>query len=457
MIQDLDKKVRTVILLMFENRSFDHMLGHLSYENINPNINGLKDPLPQDPYRNLYNQKPYFPYAINNDVPLTCDIPHEFDYVNTQLGWNAIQNKFLMNGFVEAYARSSNTEPVGEAEPMRYLTSKEVPITSFLARNFCTCDNWFCSIPTSTQPNRTFAFTGDSSIHKTGLQSISLKNNLFKWLDTAKINWKVYHDYISFFILYPGLWNQMFGPKFDSYEKFHTDWKKAPTQSDPRLIIIEPTYQDCPHINKQPNDNHAPLAIGWGEEFLRGVYETVTSNKEKWEETVMIVYYDEHGGFFDHVPPPLFPYTTTGKDKFQFNSLGPRIPGIIVSPFVEKGSVCHSLFDHTSVLQFLSEIFTPGTPFSKNVDVRKQNNIKSISEALTNEIQWLPPQAPNNPIAVHSVLGELISKPPASSETMRRAFEEASEDLMQRRPADVERKYPQLFQWKNAMEQRRNT
>jgi len=455
MIQGLDKKVKTVILLMFENRSFDHMLGHLSLQGINPNVNGLNVPLTQDHYRNIFNGKAYFPYPLYGLVPLTCDIPHEYDFVKTQLNWNPIQEKFLMDGFVKAYAKSSETEPVVEAEPMGYFTADQVPITSFLARNFCTCDNWFCSIPTSTQPNRTLAFTGDSSIHLPGIQNISIKNNLFHWLNEAKINWKVYHDYISFFILYPGLWDHMLGDKFCNYKNFHNDWQSQRDDSDPRLIIIEPTYHDCPHINKQPNDNHAPLSVGWGEEFLRGVYETVISNKDKWGETVMIVYYDEHGGFFDHVPPPLLPYKTTGEVGYQFDSLGPRIPGIIVSPFVEKGSVCNSLFDHTSVLQFLSEIFTSGTPYSENVELRKKNNIKSISDALTNDISWEPPQAPTQAINAHSIIGETIAKTPGPNESMRQAFEAASQDIMQQRSVDVKRKYPQLLQWKNAVEKRR--
>ena len=450
------KKIKTVILLMFENRSFDHMLGHLSLENINPNVNGLRYPLEQ--YKNIYNSSAFYPYTLPGSKPLTGDIPHELEFVKEQLSWHTITKKFLMDGFVQAYADFSHTLPTGETEPMGYFASDQVPITSFLAQNFCVCDNWFCSIPTSTQPNRTMAFTGDSNISETKIQLISTKNNLFTWLKnigTKGINWKVYYDYLSFFIMYPTLWNDVFGKNFLSYRQFYTDWSAGKKSSDPRLIIIEPTYQDAPHINHRPNDNHAPLAIGWGEEFLRGVYETVISNKEKWEETVMIVYYDEHGGFYDHVPPPLIPYSTTSNNKIDFKSLGPRIPAIIVSPFVEKGSVCKELFDHTSVLQLLSEIFTPGKSFSKNVTVRKNAGIKSISEALSNEVPGDPPFPPSQPIQASSILGQSILTPPAPSETMRQAFENASLNAMNKKPAEVKRKCPELFQWKNAVENRR--
>ncbi|MDB5223378.1 MAG: hypothetical protein JWN83_2045 [Chitinophagaceae bacterium] len=446
-------KIKTVILLMFENRSFDHMLGHLSLENINPDVNGLRAPL--ENYKNIFNTEPYYPYNWNGSFPLPGDIPHEKDFVKTQLSKNELTQQFSMDGFVEAYAQFSHTVPVREAPPMIYFPSTEVPITSFLAQNFCTCDNWFCSLPSSTQPNRTMALCGDSNIDVTGIQYISAKNNFFDWLTGAGINWKVYHDYLTFFILYPELWNLVFGKNFSSYKNFYTDWNAGKNTDDPRLIIIEPAYQDAPHINHRPNDNHAPLAIGWGEEFLRNVYGTVISNASKWEETLMIIYYDEHGGFYDHVPPPSIPYTTTAHNHVAFNSLGPRIPGIIVSPFVKKGTVCHELFDHTSVLQLLAEIFTPGKSFSENVDKRKKDGIKSIAEALNNEVPWEPPFPPSQPIPVNSILGESLTIPPAASETMRQSFENASLELMNQRPADVKRKYPELFQWKNAVDQRR--
>ena len=142
MSENLTSKVKTVILLMFENRSFDHMLGHLSLEKINPKVNGLNEPRKQDQYKNIYEGEPYYPYPIPNNLPLSFDIPHEYNYVDTQLGWDDGTQQFLMDGFVKAYAEASNSIPVREVEPMGYFSSDQVPITSFLAQSFCTCDNW---------------------------------------------------------------------------------------------------------------------------------------------------------------------------------------------------------------------------------------------------------------------------------------------------------------------------
>ena len=154
-----------------------------------------------------------------------------------------------------------------------------------------------------------------------------------------KIKWKVYHDYLTFFILYPGLWDHVFGRNFIPYKQFQYDWNKNKNASDPQRIIIEPTYQDAPHINHRPNDNHAPLAIGWGENFLRGVYESVIFNKTKWDETGMIIYYDDQEAIYHHVTPPLIPYSTPAKSHLVINSRGQVITTYYLPPLLQNGSV----------------------------------------------------------------------------------------------------------------------
>lgn len=455
-MSDILKKVKTVVLLMFENRSFDHMLGHLSIEGIQPFADGLHNPLNQDIYKNLYKGDAYYPFAMRNDSELSFDLPHEFDAVATQLALSNVNNRFSMNGFVEAYAVSTGIQPNPQSEPMSYFTSKQVPITSFLADKFCVCDRWFAPLPSSTQPNRTIAFTGETAIHSTSLRLIGIKDSIFQWLNRNGIRWKVYHDGLSYFVLYPGLWNYVLSNQFKDYESLYLDLSKDPADGDPQLFIVEPTYQDAPHIGSDhPNDNHAPLAIGWGEEFLRRTYEAVSANKKRWEETVFIVYYDEHGGFYDHVPPPFIQYNTTSDPPYAFNSMGPRIPAMIISPFVSPHSVCHDLMDHTSVLQFLSEVFTPNQPYSISVKNRsmQQPGIKSISAALSNDQPRDAPNVPAVPILVQTALGQTVIQPPSSY--MAQSFESAAMEIMKQRPADVSQKYPELFQWKAAVEKAR--
>jgi phospholipase C len=452
---DLSEKISTVVLVVMENRSFDHILGHLTYENLIPGANGLDRNLAQ--YANIYQGGQYIPFDMQDRL-LSSDLPHEWDEVQTQLAYSSVTQQFDMTGFVEAYVKLTQANPARQADPMGFFASGTVPITSFLARNFRICNRWHAPFPSSTQPNRTMAFCGSSEIFDTssGPRLIHTDDILFDWLERNRIRWRVYHDGLSFFALYPRAWEFVLGDKFRDFEQYFHDMQTEPIETGPQVIIVEPSYNDGPHIGPDhPNDNHPPLAIGFGEEFLRGVYQAATINPNRWHKTVLVHYYDEHGGFYDHVPPPWIPYTTKGNPAHTFNSLGVRIPGIIVSPYVDRGSVCTALFDHTSVLQFLAELLTPGVPYSAEVEDRKSKGIRSISVALTDVRRTDVPVVPSQPIQVETVLGAGVR--PRLANDLQASFELAAEQLMASNPQATAEKYPELFQWKATVDtERRN-
>ncbi|HTI07986.1 MAG TPA: alkaline phosphatase family protein [Puia sp.] len=441
--------IKTIVILQFENRSFDHMLGHLSFDHFNPGVDGLKQDLSQ--YENLYKGDGYIPFQFKVDTDLTDDLPHEYNEVSTQLAWSDIRKQFQMNGFVEAYANKTGRSPNPQNDAMGFFKAEQVPITHFLANNYCVCDRWHCPFPSSTQPNRTMALCGDSSIYRTKLQLISADGNIFDWMNKAGVRWRVYHDGLSFFILYPSLWDHVLGDHFSDYENLYKDFQQEPDASFPQVIVVEPSYLDSPHLGPDhPNDNHAPLAIGWGEDFLRRTYEAVIANPARWGNTLMVVFSDEHGGFYDHVPPPSIGYTTKGDDPYSFTSLGPRVPGLIISPFVKPGQVCHQLLDHTSVLQLLAEKFTPGQPYSATVEERRRDGISSLSAALDTTLTRVAPAPPQQKIMVSSALGDKIDTAP-DTEPMRQSFEGAAMEMLAARPGDTAKKYPELLQWKDVM------
>ena len=445
-MDNVKDKVKTVVLLMMENRSFDHILGHLKLEDPGSDVNGLSAPL--EKYNNVYNATNYPLYNLAHDIELESDVPHEYDAVATQMKLNKINGAYTMTGFVEAYAKANGGVVNPECISMGYFNAEQVPVTHFLAKNFCVCDQWFCSLPTSTQPNRTIAYSGDSNIYKTKSQLIDIPNNIFKWMNKNSIRWRVYHDSLPFFVLYPEFWPYLLSDQFRRYEYLYTDMMHEADEHKPQVIIIEPCYEDAPHLgSKHPNDNHSPLAIGWGEDFIRRTYQAITANKNQWGNTVMILYYDEHGGFYDHVPPPKISYKTKGKDSYAFDSLGPRIPGIIMSPFVKPGAVSHQLLDHTSVLQFLAEVFTPGKSYSPTVESRRKAGIMSINDTLTNDIFLTPPLSPLVSINVQTSLGKSIAIAPQSD--MQQSFEQASMQLLKNNPAEVAAKFPELIQWRD--------
>lgn len=449
----LAERVSTVVLVMMENRSFDHMLGHLTLENLVPGVNGLQADL--SAYENVYKGGGYLPFPMK-PRRLSHDLPHEWHEVATQLSHSPVTQQFTMKGFVEAYAAFTKTRPAQQAAPMGYFASRHVPITSFLARSFRSCDRWHAPLPTSTQPNRTMAFCGASQIFDTsgGARIIPCDDILFDWLDRAQVRWRVYHDGLSFFALYSRAWKHVLGEHFRDFEYYFRDMQSEPVESGPQVIVVEPSYNDAPHIGPDhPNDNHPPLAVGWGEDFLRRVYQAATVNPERWKQTVLIYYYDEHGGFHDHEPPPPIGYDTRGNPSHAFESLGPRVPAVVVSPLVAPGTVCNALFDHTSVLQLLAEIFTPGTPYSDAVEERRQQGICNLSVALDDVARTDLPKVPADPIQVDSALGSSVAVRPATS--LQASFELAARQLMDAHHDAMEKKYPDLFHWRAAVDAER--
>ena len=120
------------------------------------------------------------------------------------------------------------------------------------------------------------------------------------------------------------------------------------------MAWIDPNFSNFNPIGFQPNDDHAPADIKDGQELVLAVYHALADGP-LWKKTPLIIFYDEHGGFFDHVPPPVAP----DDDPRAFGRYGVRVPALIVSPWTEPGAVSHTLFDHTSVIKTILLRFCP--------------------------------------------------------------------------------------------------
>ena len=389
-------RIKTVVVVMMENRSFDHMLGYLS---LPPSNRKAVDGLSADPawlarFANGDQGQLFRPFLSDNPftMPDDFDPPHERSNVAANLG--PLQNgAYPMNGFVSSLPASVSKDPSVRKLVMSYFSAPQAPMNDFLARNFAICDRWFSSLPAGTQPNRLMSMSGLSMIDVNHM-ILPEQELVYDWLTARGVSWRVYHQGIPFFTMMPKWIPQiLLTDHFRDFGQLEGDLMNTPPDQLPQVIFIEPAYQDAPHLG-WATDEHAPSGISSGQEFLMQTYSAVTNSRAFWQGVVMVVDYDEHGGFFDHVSPPLIPTNPPPNAAYNtpFVSLGVRTPGYVISPFVEAGSVSHALLDHTSVLKLIGEKFGNEGSYSPLVDARP---VQSLSAVLNfNNPIATPPSAP---------------------------------------------------------------
>jgi phospholipase C len=317
---------------------------------------------------------------------------------------------------------------------MGYHVGADLPAADFFAKEYCTCDRWFAPIPTGTQPNRLMAMSGET-LNDVNQKFILPKQPLiYDWLTNRGINWRVYHQGIPFFMLMQGWHLQaLTSNHFRDFDDFLDDVSKESDESYPRVIFVEPRYADAPHV-EAPTDDHPPTPIINGQHFLLKVYSDAIGNPDRWARTVMIVTYDENGGFFDHVQPlPIVTNPPEGANYPPFLSTGPRVPGLVISPFVEAGSVYKGDLDHTSILKFIARKFDRGGSYSSTVDARP---VGDLIEVLTRE-------SPREDLPMPLGIGQTPENP--ASEPTPLAFKDAISKAAYINPVATVEKYPELF------------
>ncbi|MEZ4768278.1 MAG: alkaline phosphatase family protein [Caldilineales bacterium] len=336
-LQEIDH----IVVLMLENRSFDHMLGYLSLPESaggrgRTDIDGLTG---GDDQSNYYDGDTYSPQPLDGYLSFPWDPPHDHKYVVKQIANNN-------SGFVEQFAKHHHQlyRHVPLLDPgliMGYHTADHVPAFDQLARQFCVCDRWYSSLPGPTFPNRYYAMAGTSSgyTHDPDVDDpapVDLKT-IFDYLPER--SWGVYfHDA-------PSIWlfkDHRHLVKGRTTHSFSTFRKHAKQGTLPSVSWIDPYF----HVKREiANDDHPPSDVRRAQRFVAEVYNLLLASPV-WNKTLLVIYYDEHGGFYDHVSPP------EAEDDFPHMArYGVRVPAIIVSPWVAEQSVSHTTFDHTSVIK----------------------------------------------------------------------------------------------------------
>jgi phospholipase C len=390
--------IKTIVIVMLENRSFDHMLGYRSLASFGKSsVDGLKD----DPKWNAQVANPlgserYPPWHWKDAfAKMPGDPPHERDNIAQQLGPKTA-NGFALDGFVRNYAsvKGVAVTPANPPAVMGYFTPAEVPMSHFLAQNFTICDQWFSALPAGTQPNRLMAMSGFSKIDHNTKLLLPTQPLLYDWLNEHNIRWRVYHEGMPFFSMMlswtlPSLHDD---EHFRRFTEIDDDLQEGLQGDLPQVFFFEPSYTDAPHQGIS-SDDHAPSAAKGGQEFLFNVYKAfATLNLDIWSQMVMIVTYDEHGGFFDHVSPLSIRTNPPADATYStpFESFGVRVPAFVISPFVKPGTLYHGVLDHTSILKFVAEVFADGS-YNPEVDQRK---VDSVSKVLTVDASFGKPLAP---------------------------------------------------------------
>ena len=377
-------EIRTLVILMLENRSFDHMLGHLSLEDPHLDVEGLRDPAQNPRYANVFQNRVYRPFLIEDEARVIRDPPHERDLVELQMARGRNGKTFRMSGFVESYFTYTQHR-AEQSPPMGYFDSRGAWMTSFLAKEYCVCDHWFTPLPADTQPNRCMAFTGDTLIDSTQSRLLPYREHVFDWLNARDVRWRVYHAGPPFFLLF-GRFGELVSGRFRDMNRLEEDLLREPPDEAPQVLFIEPRYYDIFWSPEPANCNHPLALVAQGEQLIHRVYTALTRNPAKWAHTLFLITYDEHGGFFDHVPPlPIEQPIPPGAEYTRpFRTTGPRVPGLVVSPWVRRGQPFHGPLDHTSLLQLIAEKFGAGPEdYSASVTHRRAQGIRSVAEALS--------------------------------------------------------------------------
>jgi phospholipase C len=329
---------------MLENRSFDHMLGVLQAQ-----IPGLDGVPPGGPARvNLDTDGRAYPQSPSRTRRIDPDPKHEKENVLVQLRGG---NQGFVRDYSDSYPDTSSTE---RAEVMGFYPMDFLPALHALARAFVVCDRWFCSVPGPTWTNRLFAMSGTSQGRVKMPQGIFHPNlhrynqpSVFRRLREAGRSWRVYHGDFPLALLLEDQRTQISGQHY-----FGMDWfaEHAAGAADefPDFAFIEPDY-----LWPTTNDDHPPHDVLNGQRLLADVYNAIRAREDLWQSTVLVITYDEHGGFYDHADPPAAIPPDANVQEYTFDRMGVRVPAIVVSPWLEQG-VFHDPIDHTSLLQSLT-------------------------------------------------------------------------------------------------------
>jgi phospholipase C len=374
--------IEHVVIFINENRSFDHYFG--GYKG----VRGFADSHGSSVFAQSYPGAAGAPYG-GRLLPFHFDtaLPHNGECVNDISHEWAAQHKVWNGGAMDKWVEVHLAENGQRDGPntMGYYQRSDLPFYHALADAFTLCDGYYCSLIGPTDPNRLYSMTATidpdgkagGPLLETLVTQRPSKRGAFSWttypeqLETGGISWKIYATP-------DGNAGDNILPYFQQYNSNATLAAKALGPSFPAEFQADCAAGTLPQVSwvlgSLVDSEHPPAPVTYGEAVVAQVLDAITSNPAVWAKTALFVTYDENGGFFDHVAPPVAPPGTPGEyltiDPLPAIAggirgpigLGFRVPTLVVSPFSRGGFVCSDTFDHTSLLRFLETRFGPEVP-----------------------------------------------------------------------------------------------
>jgi phospholipase C len=426
-----------IVVLMLENRSFDHMLGFLYADSNNTSPAGHPfEGLTGNESNNDATGNPVTVFKLDPTKPEAYFAPgadpgEGYSATNLQLfGVDPAPTPPVAtnSGFVTNYAETLKLDAARHrpilpgttpAEIMGIFTPEMLPVMSSLARGFAVCDHWFGSVPTETIPNRAFVAAATSQGHMNDSTKSFTVPTIFGLLTKASVAWKIYgYDNVPLTRLdFPETTNAP-ESNFGLFTDFQHD---AAAGQLPGYAFLEPSW------GATGNSQHPNYDVAKGEQLILDVYHAVSKGQD-WAKTLLIITYDEHGGCYDHVPPPtgaVAPDDSVGEYGFDFTRFGPRVPTVLVSPLIAPGTVFrvpdHAMpLDHTSILKTIEERWGLPTLTDRDAAAIGVGDVLTLATARTDDpldgvtapTSPAPPPEPDKPSHLQKVQAELVSELP---------------------------------------------
>jgi len=312
--------IEHIVVVMMENRSFDHFLGWL------PGADGKQAGLQYHDRQDAVQQT--FRLAPNFQNCQFEDPDHSYE------GGRAQFNGGASDGWLRA--------GTNDLFPLGYYIQEDLAFYGGVAPAFTTCDRYFAAILGPTFPNRFYMHAAQTD-RLTNTLNKSLIPTIWDRLADKGLSRAYYYSDLPILTL----WGGRFSPISKSFTHFLDD---AAAGTLPSVAFVDPRF--IGEEQGKSNDDHPLADIRNGQAFVSQVYAAITSSPN-WADTVLVINYDEWGGFFDHVAPPLAPQTALDPGLGNDGRLGFRVPCLVISPLARRGFVAHQQYDHTSVLSMI--------------------------------------------------------------------------------------------------------